>query len=98
MTRVLRSRNVLTAGIARSHATIDGFHVRQLDDIVKHGFRECDFSSCDKVERSVKEFAFCSGCRSVWYCSAEHQALDWGVHKKACSTLDAARKAETGDQ
>lgn len=49
--------------------------------------RECAFSSCDKVERTAGDFKMCSGCRTVWYCSAEHQALDWAaVHKKKCAS------------
>ena len=26
----------------------------------------------------------CSGCKSVWYCSVEHQRLDWKIHKQIC--------------
>ena len=46
------------------------------------------------MEKTVKEFAGCSGCRSVVYCCLEHQALDWRAHKKACLKKEAARLAE----
>ena len=57
------------------------------------GLRECAWPSCDKVERTVREFKQCSGCRSVWYCSPEHQMLDWGAHRKDCQKLDKTRRA-----
>ena len=44
-------------------------------DIAKHGLRDCALPSCSKTETTVKEFAHCSGCRSVVYCCAEHQGL-----------------------
>lgn len=27
----------------------------------------------------------CSGCSNVWYCSQEHQKMDWKEHKKVCA-------------
>ena len=90
---LLRARGVLQIGAA-VHAQVNAdFHARQRDDIAKHGLRDCALPSCSKTEKTVKEFAGCSGCRTVVYCCLEHQALDWKAHKKACREEEAARRA-----
>ena len=90
---VLRARGVLQTGVAANQENIAAFKARQRADIEKIGLRECAWPSCDKVERTVREFKQCSGCRSVWYCSPEHHTLDWGVHRKDCQKLDKTRRA-----
>ena len=90
---VLRARGVLQTGFAEYKQTIAEFKVWQRADIAKHGLRDCALPSCSKTEKSVKEFAGCTGCRSVVYCCLEHQALDWRAHKKACREKEAARLA-----
>ena len=90
---VLRARGSLQTGVAAHQETIAEFHARLRADIEKIGLRECAWPSCDKVERTVREFKQCFGCRSVWYCSPEHHTLDWGAHKKDCQKLDKARRA-----
>ena len=90
---VLRARGVLQTGNATIQQHNAEFDARQRADIEKIGLRECAWPSCDKVERTVREFKQCSGCRSVWYCSPEHQMLDWGAHEKDCQKLDKARRA-----
>ena len=90
---VLRARGVLQTAVAARQESIAEFEARQRADIEKIGLRECAWPSCDKVERTVREFKQCSGCRSVWYCSPEHHTIDWGVHKKECHKLDKARRA-----
>ena len=88
---VLRARGALQTGIAKSEQSKADFHVRQRADIAKHGLRDCALPSCSKTEKTVKEFAGCSGCRTVVYCCLEHQALDWRAHKKSCREKEAAR-------
>ena len=73
---VLRARGVLQTGIAKAEQSRAEFEARQRADIAKHGLRDCALPSCSKTEKTVKEFAGCSGCRSVVYCCLEHQALD----------------------
>ena len=90
---VLRARGSLQAGVAATRESVAAFDARQRADIEKIGLRECAWPSCDKVERTVREFKQCSGCRAVWYCSPEHHTLDWGAHKKDCHKLDKARRA-----
>ena len=89
---VLRARGVLQTGVAANKESVAEFQARQRADIEKIGLRECEWPSCDKVERTVREFKQCSGCRSVWYCSPEHHTLDWGAHRKDCQKLDKARR------
>ena len=90
---VLRARGVLHAAAATYQQINAEFEARKRADIEKIGLRECAWPSCDKVERTVREFKQCSGCRSVWYCSPEHHTLDWGAHKKDCQKLDKAIRA-----
>ena len=92
---VLRARGVLQTGIAKSEQSNAEFGVRERADIAKHGLRDCALPSCSKTEKTVKEFAHCSGCRTVVYCCLEHPALDWRAHKKACrEKKEAARLAD----
>ena len=90
---VLRARGSLQAGVVAYQESVAQYEARQRADIEKIGLRECAWPSCDKVERTVREFKQCSGCRSVWYCSPEHHTLDWGSHRKDCQKLDKARRA-----
>ena len=89
----LRARGVLQTGAAAHQEKFDAFEARQRADIEKIGLQQCAWPSCDKVERTAREFKQCSGCRSVWYCSPEHHTLHWGAHKKDCQKLDKARRA-----
>ena len=91
---MLQARGVLQTGIAKCDQTLAEFDARQRTDIAKHGLRDCALPSCSKTEKTVKEFAGCSGCRTVVYCCLEHQALDWRAHKKKCRREEAARLAE----
>ena len=96
VTSVLRARGALQTGIANVEQSDAEFEARKRADISKHGFRDCALPSCSKTEKTVKEFAGCSGCRTVVYCCLEHQALDWKAHKKACREKEAVRLAEDG--
>ena len=100
VSNVLRARGVLQTGAAKCEQSKAAFEARRRADIAKHGLRDCALPSCPKTEKTVKEFARCSGCRSVVYCCLEHQALDWRAHKKACREKEAARLAaeEAGDE
>ena len=90
---VLQSRGVLQTGVGKHEQSYLEFVARQRADIAKHGLSDCALTSCSKMEKTVKEFASCSGCRSVVYCCLEHQALDWKAHKKACREKEVARLA-----
>ena len=90
---VLRARGVLQTGVAAHQQIHAESEARRRADIEKVGLRECAWPSCDKVERTIREFKQCSGCRSVWYCSPEHHTLDLRAHRKDCQKLDKARRA-----
>ena len=96
VSNVLRARGVLQTGIAKSEKNLVEFEARKRANIEKHGLRDCALPSCSKTEKTVKEFAGCSDCRTVVYCCLEHQALDWRAHKKACREEEAARVADEG--
>ena len=85
----MRARDALQTGVALHEQTRAEFDARQRTDIAKHGLRDCALPSCSKTETTVKKVAHCSGCRSVVYCCAEHQGLDWTKHKKACRKKQA---------
>ena len=91
---VLRARGALQTGVAEYKQTEAEFEARQRADIDKHGLRDCALPSCSKTEKTVKEFAHCSGCCSVMYCCAEHQGLDWTKHKRACRKNQAELLAD----
>ena len=82
---------MLQTGIDDAARGLAQFEALQRADIAKHGLRDCALPYCAKTEKTVKEFAGCTGCRSVVYCCLEHQALDWRAHKKACRKKAAAR-------
>ena len=84
---VLQARGVLQTGIAKAERDNAEFDARERADVAKYGLRDCSLPSCSKTEKTAKEFAHCTGCRSVVYCCAEHQALDWDAHKQACSDI-----------
>ena len=91
---VLREHGAPQTGLTKFEQSKAEFQARQREDIAKHGLRDCALPSCSKTETTVKEFAHCSGCRSVVYCCVEHQGLHWTKHKKACNMKQAARLAE----
>ena len=54
------------------------------------GLRSCALAGCGSRERHPAHFKSCGACKTVVYCSKEHQTEDWPAHKAACK---AARKA-----
>ena len=82
VSNVLRARGVLQTGVATSEKSQAEYEARERADIAKHGLRECALPSCAKTERTVKEFAHCSGCRSVVYCCPELEGAQKGVPRK----------------
>ena len=54
------------------------------------GLRSCELDGCGAREAHPAHFKSCAACRTVAYCSKEHQVAGWPAHKKACK---AARKA-----
>lgn len=46
--------------------------------------RRCNFQQCTHVSASRRELKRCSGCNLVYYCSGDHQKMDWPAHKQHC--------------
>ena len=47
-------------------------------------YAPCANVECDRVETKVKQFARCSRCRAVGYCSSACQREDYKAHKVDC--------------
>nr|XP_002127497.1 egl nine homolog 1 [Ciona intestinalis] len=48
-----------------------------------------------QVCNTPEQLRTCSECRTVWYCSREHQRSDWKVHKTNCKMSVTHRKENT---
>jgi hypothetical protein len=49
--------------------------------------RACHTDNCHVISKEPSSHSLlrrCKGCREVWYCSREHQKLDWLKHKRIC--------------
>ena len=89
MVQMRRERHLLDAS-EKVENWIKDDETRWRADVTQHGLKRCALPSCDKKEASVQQYKFCSACRSVWYCSAEHGALHWKEHKPICRATTAA--------
>ena len=69
--------------LARSRAALDA-------DLAAGRLQQCALAGCAARETHASQFKRCGACRTVCYCSREHQVEDWPSHKAACK---AARKA-----
>ncbi len=49
---------------------------------------QCALSSCSEAAKRK-----CAACKSLGYCSREHQRSDWKVHKKDCQRIVKADAA-----
>jgi hypothetical protein len=54
---------------------------------------QCALSSCSEAAKRK-----CAACKSLGYCSREHQRDDWKSHKKECKRITKARKAATASE
>jgi hypothetical protein len=93
---VLQSRGIIDH-LQRTveSAPLDGFSLEQFvasvdAAAVSPSRRTCALPGCGTREAHPAHFKSCSACRTVVYCSKEHQTADWPCHKAACK---AARKA-----
>jgi hypothetical protein len=44
---------------------------------------------CANIDCNVHAKYRCNQCLSTYYCSTEHQKIDWKTHKKFCINLNA---------
>jgi hypothetical protein len=54
------------------------------------GLHACALVSCAARELNAGQHKKCSACRTVGYCSKEHQVEHWPQHKAACKAARAA--------
>ncbi len=64
-------------------AVVAESHARAAADVARHGLSTCALPTCDAKEPHPRFFKCCSRCRSVFYCSPEHQREDWPRHRAA---------------
>lgn len=36
----------------------------------------------------------CSRCEKKWYCSREHQLIDWNIHKTECTKTNVVKSSD----
>ncbi|KAL7410011.1 hypothetical protein BDY24DRAFT_189552 [Mrakia frigida] len=56
----------------------------QLSTVNEQGWNDGEVDECAMVAGKNRKLKFCSICKSVAYCSPEHQRADWKRHKKVC--------------
>jgi hypothetical protein len=62
-------------------AKVAASNARAAADVARHGLNTCALPACDAKEPHPRFFKCCSRCRSVFYCSQEHQREDWPRHR-----------------
>ncbi|CAG9767133.1 unnamed protein product [Ceutorhynchus assimilis] len=53
-----------------------------------------NLNKCNFCQNSAQQK--CSGCQQIFYCSKEHQKLDWKCHKKNCQCFKITSNKEIG--
>lgn len=54
------------------------------------GGKKLYYDPCDYCKRYFKTTSRCSGCKSVVYCTSEHQKKGWKKHRRVCKEVAAA--------
>ena len=55
----------------------------------------CGLTGCGV---NIEKGGLCTGCRSVNYCSKEHQRRDWPSHKSKCRPLKKGDEKDINEQ
>jgi len=88
---VLEARGILDDSLRRQLNTYQEKNLAAAQAAMSApGLRSCALAGCGAKEAHPQHFKRCSACRTVVYCSKEHQLEAWPAHKAACK---AARKA-----
>ena len=91
---VLEARHIVY-GVKNHAAGKRAFEMALTENMNAPGLRNCALDGCGSKEAHPAHFKSCAACRTVAYCSKEHQVEDWPRHKKACK---AARKAAAAEE
>jgi hypothetical protein len=89
---VLQARNI-TQAVAVSTRNDERVTSMAATAVAAKGLRHCALGSCGARELHASHFKLCGACKTVVYCSREHQAAHWRQHKAACK---AARSGGAG--
>jgi len=86
----------------RGIAVMEVVFLRTSDDLYKRflGYYYRNFSLIRKCQVCQREEQLrrCSRCKSVWYCSAEHQTAAWAEHQFHCEEFISAPELKTVEQ
>lgn len=75
-------------GLEEGDAKLSGRYVRKFKS-KNPPERECFV--CGKKDNGKNKIKWCSACKSISYCSREHQEKDWPRHKKKCRLLQSCQ-------
>jgi hypothetical protein len=87
---VIQERDILSIGTESLKEVTAKVESVAAAKAVARGLRSCALAACAAREVHASQFKACGACKTVVYCSREHQLADWPAHKAACK---AARKA-----
>jgi len=83
-------------------AVIEVIFLRSADDLFKRflGYYYRNFSLIRKCQVCQREEQLrrCSRCKSVWYCSAEHQTSAWAEHQFHCEEFVSPPELKTVEE
>jgi hypothetical protein len=88
------------SGVLQARNAADGISSHKRNDervasmaaasVAAKGLRFCALDSCGAREVHASQFKLCGACKTVCYCSKEHQAAHWRQHKAACKAARAS--------
>ena len=90
-TRLAASRRAAAAGPANATPAAAGAATAAAPAAGNEGGqprRRCQ--QCDALEGRLQK---CRGCKQVYYCGRDCQALDWDLHKPLCKQVQRERQA-----
>jgi hypothetical protein len=73
----------LPGGASESDAVVGSAAATDPDAATKTKLVACH--KCKKFSDELTDFKRCSRCKRAYYCSAEHQADHWKLHKLVCA-------------
>jgi hypothetical protein len=90
---MLEQRQLLTNGVGEAARLHEEVTAAAASAAAAPERRTCALPSCSAQEAHVSHFKLCAACKTVVYCSKEHQAAHWPEHKRACKAAHAAAAA-----